>query len=204
MARIAIVGPVRSRFRAALGRLEGHQLVAQPTLAKQALDHLDADQFDLLVVMQELSDIHGLELITMLKESGQLGAATPVLLCSSLNTALNIQRAMRFGASGFLLASDGPVLITHVINSVLQGGAIFPEYEHLQLEDVRLRHALNFSPQHVAVLYGLQRGHLSESMAAWLRISNETIRRHKRYMMHKLGVSSLQELIAITREIGLT
>lgn len=204
MARIAIVGPVRSRFRAALDRLGGHQLVAQPTLARQALDQLEADQFDLLVVMQELPDIHGLELITMLRESGQLSAATPVVLCSSLNSALNIQRALRFGASGFLLINDGPVLITHVINSVLQGGAVFPEYEQLQLEDIRLRHALDFSPQQVAVLYGLQRGHLSESMAAWLRISNETIRRHRRYMMHRLGASSLEELIAITREIGLT
>jgi len=204
MARIALVGPARSRFRAALGNLEGHQLVAQPVLARSALVELQNHQIDLLVVLLELPDIHGLELAGMLKRNGQLTAETPVLVCSTLNSAMNIQRAMRYGASGFLLMKDSPDLLEHVIDAVFEGGAIFPEHPRLPLEeDRRLRDVLELSPQYIAVLHGLRCGHSPRLLADLLETSMDRIGDCKRQLMRKLKVSSLDDLIGASREIGL-
>ncbi|MHB9797636.1 response regulator [Pseudomonas sp. MT3] len=204
MARIALVGSVRSKLGASLKRLNGHQLVAQPTLARQALAELRADQFDLLVVMLELSDIHGLELLEMLRRNGQLPPSIPVLACSNLHSAMNIRRAMHFGASGLLFLNDCPALLEHIIDAVLQGGSIFPEHARLPVdEDARLHHALRFSTQQVAILHGLRHGRSSASLADFLNIPTASVSYCKRQMMRKLKAAALDDLIGISQEIGL-
>ncbi|WP_152223949.1 response regulator transcription factor [Pseudomonas sp. SCB32] len=206
MARIVIIEPSRREFIAIRRFLQacGHQCELHFKLARQALSQLKMGDCDLLVVTLELPDIHGMELVSMLRRGGQLEASTPVLVCSSLGTSLNIQRAIRTGVSGFLRMDDRPALIGRAIETVLSGGTIFPEHARLSIgDDPRLKSALVFPTHLVAVLHGLHRGNSVSSLAELLALSGASIGQHKRQLMRKLSANTLDELFRISEEIGL-
>lgn len=206
MARIVIIEPSRRDFITIRRFLQasGHQCELHFKLARQALNQLKTGDCDLLVVTLELPDIHGMELVAMLRRGGQIEATTPVLVCSSLGTSLNIQRAIRTGVSGFLLMDDRPALIGRAIETVLAGGTIFPEHARLPTgEDPRLKSALVFPTHLVAVLHGLHQGNSVSSLAELLDLSGASVGQHKRQLMRKLSAGSLDELFSICEEIGL-
>jgi len=206
MARIVFIEPSRRDFSTIRRFLldHGHQCDVHFKHARQALDSLDASDCDLLLVTLELPDIHGMELITLLRREGRLKASTPVLVCSRLGSPLNIQRAIRIGVSGFLLTDDRPTLIGKAVDAVLAGGKIFPEHERLPLKsDSRLESALSLPTHLVAVLHGLYRGCSVASLAEALALSGASIGQHKRQLMRKLSATSLDELFSISVEIGL-
>lgn len=206
MARIVLIEPSRHDFVTIRRYLldHGHQCDVHFKYARQALVGLDASDCDLLVVTLELPDIHGMELVTMLRRDGRLKPGTPVLVCSSLASPLNIQRAIRIGVSGFLLMDDRPTLLGRAVDAVLAGGKVFPEHERLPLGgDIRLESALALPTHLVAVLHGLHRGRSVASLAEVLASSGASVGQHKRQLMRKLSATSLDELFSISQEIGL-
>ncbi|MBD9679228.1 response regulator transcription factor [Pseudomonas sp. PDM18] len=206
MARIVLIEPSR-RDCVTIRRFlleHGHQCDVYFRLARQALSDMDASDCDLLVVTLELPDIHGMQLVTMLRRDGRLKPTTPVLVCSSLGSPLSIQRAIRTGVSGFLLMNDRLALIGRAVDAVLAGGKVYPEHGRLPLDgDPRLKSALVLSAHLVAILHGLHRGHSVASLAEILALSGENIGQHKRQLMRKLSASTLEELFTICEEIGL-
>ncbi|MBD9516514.1 MULTISPECIES: response regulator transcription factor [unclassified Pseudomonas] len=206
MARIVLIEPSRRDFLTLRRFLQehGHQCDVHFKYARQALSSLEASDCDLLVVTLELPDIHGMELVTMLRRDGRLKPSTPVLVCSSLGSPLNIQRAIRVGVSGFLLMDDRPTLIGRAVDAVLSGGKIFPEHERLPLvDDPRLESALGLPTHVVAVLHGLRLGRSVASLAEVLALSGASVGQHKRQLMRKLSAATLEELFSISEEIGL-
>ncbi|PJI50631.1 MAG: LuxR family transcriptional regulator [Pseudomonas sp.] len=206
MARIVLIEPSRRDF-VTLRRFlldHGHQCDVHFKYARQALSGLDASECDLLVVTLELPDIHGMELVTILRRDGRLKPTTPVLVCSRLGSPLNIQRAIRIGVSGFLLMDDRPTLIGRAVDAVLAGGKVFPEHARLPLGgDPRLDSALVLPTHLVAVLHGLHRGRSVASLAEILALSGASIGQHKRQLMRKLSATTLEELFSVSEEIGL-
>ncbi|MDU4252467.1 response regulator transcription factor [Pseudomonas sp.] len=205
MARIVLIEPSRRDFVTIRRFLldHGHQCDVHFKYARQALNSLDASNCDLLVVTLELPDIHGMELVTMLRRDGRLKPSTPVLVCSSLGSPMNIQRAIRIGVSGFLLTDDRPTLLGRAVDAVLAGGKVFPEHARLPLDDRRLESALSLPTHLVAVLHGLHHGRSVASLAEALALSGASIGQHKRQLMRKLSATSLEELFSISQEIGL-
>lgn len=206
MARIVLVEPSRRDFTALRRFLHtsGHQCDLHFKLARQALTHLKVGDCELLIVTLELPDIHGLELVTMLRRGGQLKSSTPVLVCSSLGSSLNIHHAIRTGVSGFLRADDRLSLIGRAVDAVLAGGTIFPEHRRVPVgANPRLDSALVFPTHLIAVLHGLRRGCSVASLAEHLSLSGASIGQHKRQLMRKLSANSLDDLFRISEEIGL-
>lgn len=206
MARIVLIEPSRSDFLTIRRFLldHGHQCDVHFKFARQALSSLDASDCDLLVVTLELPDIHGMELVTLLRRDGRLKPTTPVLVCSSLASPLNIQRAIRIGVSGFLLMEDRSTLIGRAVDAVLAGGKVFPEHKRLPINgNPRLESALVLPTHLVAVLHGLRGGRSVASLAQVLELSGASIGQHKRQLMRKLSAANLEELFTISEEIGL-
>ncbi|MDN6859909.1 response regulator [Pseudomonas sp. CAN2814] len=203
MARVLLVTPEGHPFDK-LHKWVGHRRVFRLGSATEALRWLKPGRCELLIVASELPGIHGLELVRMLRRQGGLAQATPVLVCSNLTSSLNIRRAIGHGASGFISLADCPELLSRVIDALLQGALIFPEYSSsLSESDARWQKALEFSTEHVAVLHGLCEGTSPASLAMLLQTTGARVNLCKRQMMRKLEVASFEDLIAICREIGL-
>ena len=67
--------------------------------AEQAIEHLENQQFDLVVTDITMPGISGLELCKMLRESHP---GTPVLIISGLQGEVYRDQALKYGARGFI------------------------------------------------------------------------------------------------------
>jgi two-component system, chemotaxis family, chemotaxis protein CheY len=93
---------VRAYVRAALedaGELDAQ--VEEAVSGVEALRLLPRQHFDLLILDINMPNIHGLELISMLRRS-EAYKDTPVLVISSESSERDKQRALELGADGFL------------------------------------------------------------------------------------------------------
>ncbi|MFV3332251.1 response regulator [Pseudomonas sp. NY15437] len=206
MPRIVFVEPSGPDFLALRRHLRagGFKETLHLKHAQQALRQLKAGECDLLVVTLDLPDIHGLELIVMLRQRGQLDPATPVMVCSHRNTSLSIHQAVRVGISGFILLGDRLPLLGGAIETLLAGGSVLPEHPPLCAEDdPRLGIAREFSSHQIAVLHGFNRGHSASSLAEIFDLPGTAIDQCKGRLMRKMSASSLDELLCICENIGL-
>jgi two-component system chemotaxis response regulator CheY len=93
---------VRTYVRAALEGAPGLDVeVHEAVSGFEALRLLPRQSFDLLILDINMPNIHGLELIAMLRRSEHY-KATPVLVISTEASERDKQRALELGADGFL------------------------------------------------------------------------------------------------------
>lgn len=93
---------VRAFVRAALEDAPELDLEIEEAVSGfEALRLLPRQRFDLLILDINMPNIHGLELISMLRRSDQY-KATPVLVISSESSERDKQRAFELGADAFL------------------------------------------------------------------------------------------------------
>jgi DNA-binding NarL/FixJ family response regulator len=115
-------------------------------------------------------------------------------------------RALRSGAVGYVLKSDGLGRIAEVLNEVAGGGSpMSPSIARRVVATFRA----DPEPQRPAltdrerdVLEALGTGHTYGSAAALLGISVDTVRQHVRKLYRKLHASSKAEAIAVAMRAG--
>src|SRR5688500_13796043 len=118
MANVLIVddsSAVRAYVRAALEDAPSLALtVVEAVSGFEALRLLPRQSFDLLILDINMPNIHGLELISMLRRSEHY-KQTPVLVISSESSERDKARAFELGADGFLAKPfDSDALLSEV------------------------------------------------------------------------------------------
>lgn len=118
MTRVLIVddsSAVRAYVRAALeAAAELDAEVEEAINGFEALRVLPRESFDLLILDINMPNIHGLELISMLRRSERY-TTTPVLVISTEASERDMQRALELGANAFLAKPfDAQALLVEV------------------------------------------------------------------------------------------
>lgn len=73
---------------------------------KEALDFLESENFDLLILDLMMPEIGGFEVLSKIKEKN---IKTPVFVASNLSQTEDINKAKSLGAVDFFIKSDTPV-----------------------------------------------------------------------------------------------
>ena len=154
---------------------------------------------DLALFDLNMPDVHGFEgLLQLRKQFPRL----PVLIVSGLEDHNIIQRALEYGAAGFVPKSAGRDAIAAAIGEVMQGSVYIPA--HINLSEtsdsqqhgndiVKRLHSL--TPQQLKVLGMLREGLLNKQIAAELSISPTTVKAHVSEILRKLGVGSRTQAV---------
>jgi two-component system chemotaxis response regulator CheY len=114
---------IRAYVRAVLEAAVPEFDVAEAISGFEALRLLPRQSFDLLILDINMPNIHGLELISMLRRSDHY-RETPVLVISSESSERDKQRALELGANGFLAKPfDSDALVLEVARLCAARGA---------------------------------------------------------------------------------
>ena len=118
MTRVLIVddsSAVRAFVRAALEATDEIEAEVEEAVSGfEALRVLPRESFDLLILDINMPNIHGLELISMLRRSERY-STTPVLVISTEASERDKQRALELGANAFLAKPfDAETLLAEV------------------------------------------------------------------------------------------
>jgi two-component system, chemotaxis family, chemotaxis protein CheY len=114
---------VRAYVRAALeGEPAFDVEVSEAVSGFEALRLLPRHDFDLLILDINMPNIHGLELISMLRRSDRY-RATPVLVISSEASERDKQRALELGADAFLAKPFESEALLSEVSRLFQPGS---------------------------------------------------------------------------------
>jgi DNA-binding NarL/FixJ family response regulator len=136
-----------------------------------------------------------------------------VIVLTTFDTDENVLRALRAGASGFLLKDSPPAQITEAIRRVAAGDPILsPKITRRLMDRVatesganeRARAALaSLSPREQDVVLSVAQGRPNAEIAAVLHMSVPTVKAHISHILTKLALGNRTQIALLAHDAGL-
>jgi DNA-binding NarL/FixJ family response regulator len=174
------------------------ELVAEASTGREGIERFRQHQPDITLMDLRLPDISGIEAMAAIRAES---ADARVIILTTFEGDVEIQRALEAGARGYLLKSMPPKELLDGIRQVHAGKKRIPPEivaqlaEHLSDETLTTRE--------VEVLRQVAGGNRNRDIAEHLFISEETVKVHVKHVMDKLGASDRTEAVAIAIRRGI-
>ncbi|GAA2188333.1 response regulator transcription factor [Micromonospora lupini] len=198
---------VRHGFRMVLSTQPDLTVVGEASNGNAAWDLVRRLHPAVLLADIRMPGIDGLELVRRIAATSDL--ATKVIVVTTFNEDEYVTRALRDGASGFLLKTSAPGLLVEAVRAALVGSALIsPEVTVRLLERLRAgRETLQpdppLTPRERDVAKLVARGLSNDEIGATLHIAPGTIKTHVSHISTKLGNVTRVRIAAWAWESGL-
>jgi DNA-binding NarL/FixJ family response regulator len=130
----------------------------------------------------------------------------PVIVVSAMEDATTIQRAMDYGASGFVPKSAPITHIGEAIKTVMDGNVWLPSTTGPAVPgdgDMAARVA-GLTPQQLRVLAGIAEGKLNKQIAYEMGVVETTVKAHVTVILRRLGVVSRTQAAIVASKLALS
>lgn len=202
---------VRAGFRALLDAEPDLEVVAEAAGGRELLERLREQAVDVVLMDIRMPDGDGLWATEQIAAEPAL-AGVRVVIVTTFELDEYVARAVRAGASGFLVKDTEPVDLIRAVRVVAAGEALLsPGVTRRLLErlssglreapDTALLDALTEREREVLALVGL--GLTNEEIAARLVLSPLTAKTHVSRIMSKLHARDRVHLVVLAYETGL-
>jgi DNA-binding NarL/FixJ family response regulator len=200
---------VREGLRMMLDADEGIEVVGEAADGRQALAEARRLDPDVLVMDVRMPELDGIEATARLVGSG---ARTRVLVVTTFDLDEYVYRALKAGASGFLLKDATREQLVGAVRTVAAGEALLaPAITRRLIEDFCRgpepgglpTAAADLSERELEVLRLLARGLSNAEIAAELFLSEATVKSHVARVLSKLGLRDRVQIVVFAYESGL-
>jgi len=167
-------------------------LVAQASNAQEAIQEYRKHRPDVTLMDLRLPDKSGID--AMIAVRAEFPEARVIVL-TTFEGDVEIQRALEAGARGYMLKSMPPKELVEVIRQVHAGKKRIPAQlaaqlaEHMSDQDLTARE--------IEVLNQIAGGNRNRDIAEKLLITEETVKVHIKHIMDKLGANDRTQAVAI-------
>jgi DNA-binding NarL/FixJ family response regulator len=173
-------------------------LVADASSGKEALLKFREHRPDITLMDLRLPDLSGID--AMIAIHAEFADARIIML-TTFEGDVEIQRAMEAGARGYMLKSMPPRELVDVIRQVHAGKKRVPAEVASQLAEHLSDEAL--TAREIDVLRHVAGGNRNRDIAGRLFISEETVKVHVKHIMEKLGANDRTQAVAIAVRRGI-
>jgi DNA-binding NarL/FixJ family response regulator len=173
-------------------------LVGAASSGAEAIDAFRSLRPDVTLMDLNLPDQGGIEVMTAIREEFP---EARVIILTTFERDVEIQRALKAGARGYLLKSMPPEKILEMIRQVHAGKKpVLPEIasqlaEHISDEQLTSRE--------IDVLRQVIEGNRNRDIAERLFLSEHTVKTHLKHILGKLGASDRTHAITIAARRGI-
>jgi DNA-binding NarL/FixJ family response regulator len=179
---------VRAGLSALLINLPGITLVRSSGDAREILQHLAADEPDVIVADIRMPGMTGIELTAALRASRN---KLPVLLLTTFEDPSLFLAARKAGAQGFLLKDTSPDILLEAIVTLQQGGTLFEPKATTSLGDnIKMPSdstaEFDLSPRDIEILRLMAGGYANKEIAAALHLAEGTVKNYVSSILTKL------------------
>ncbi|SMH36104.1 response regulator [Azospirillum agricola] len=189
------------------------QTIGQAMAGAEILEVSRFDQIKPVLEAGEAADVILLDL-HMPGMSGLIGLmmlraehpAIPVIVVSASEDPVTIQRAIDYGASGFVPKSAPNTQIVEAINAVLEGELWLPVISGGHDADAPdpAQRAATLTPQQLRVLAGIAEGKLNKQIAYEMNVAETTVKAHVTTILRKLGVLTRTQAAVLASQLALS
>ncbi len=173
-------------------------MVAQASTGREAIQRFREHRPDVTLMDLRLPDISGIDALSGIR--AEFPDARIVVL-TTFEGDVEIQRALAAGARGYVLKSMPPRELADVIRQVHAGKKRIPSDVAARLAEHYADDAL--TPREVEVLHHVAGGNRNRDIAGRLSISEETVKVHIKHIMEKLGAQDRTEAVTIAVRRGI-
>ncbi len=189
---------LREGIAAVINSQSDMQLVADAANAQDAILQFRKNRPDVTLMDLRLPDMSGVDTTIAIRKEFP---SARIILLTTFEGDVDIQRALEAGARGYLLKSTPPKELLEVIREVHAGKKRIPSQiaaqlaEHLSDEDLTARE--------IEVLRQIAEGNRNRDIGEKLFITEETVKVHVKHIMEKLGASDRTQAVAIAIRRGI-
>ncbi len=189
-------------LREGIATIMSHQpdmvLVAQAASGKDAIRQYREHNPDVTLMDLRLPDISGIDALIAIRSEFP---DARIIILTTFEGDVEIQRALEAGARGYLLKNMPPSELVQVIRQVHAGKKRLPPELAAQLAEHMADESL--TAREVEVLKQVADGNRNRDIAEHLFISEETVKVHVKHIMDKLGAKDRTQAISIAVRRGI-
>jgi len=196
---------VRSGIRMLLSRFTGFEVVGEAANGREAIRQAEALHPDVVLMDLTMPDLNGFDATA---EITRLLPETRVLVVSMHAHEEYVTRALRSGASGYVVKEAGGDELARAVRSVAAGETyVSPELGAAEVlangEGRALERYDRLTPRHREVLQLVAEGYTTREIAERLGISVKTVEAHRSEIMRRLGIHELAGLVRFAVRLGI-
>jgi DNA-binding NarL/FixJ family response regulator len=173
-------------------------LVADAASGSEALQKFREHRPDVTLMDLRLPDVSGIDAMIAIRTEF---AEARIIMLTTFEGDVEIQRALEAGARGYMLKSMPPRELVEVIRQVHLGKKRVPAEVASNLAEHLSDEAL--TAREIDVLRHIAEGNRNRDIAERLFISEETVKVHVKHIMEKLRASDRTEAVAIAVRRGI-
>ena len=189
---------LREGLAAIINNEEDMQLVGQAANAHEAVAEYRRHQPDVTLMDLRLPGKSGIDALVAVREEFP---EARVIMLTTFEGDVEIQRALEAGARGYILKSMPPKELVEVIRQVHAGKKRIPSQVAAQLAEHLSEDPL--TTREIEVLSQIAGGNRNRDIAEKLFITEETVKVHIKHIMEKLGASDRTQAVAIGLRRGI-
>lgn len=173
-------------------------LVGAAANGKEAIEAFRTLKPDVVLLDLQLPDLNGIEVLIAIRSEFPNAR---IIILTTFERDVEVQRALKAGAQGYLLKSSPPRQMLDTIRQV-HGGRKSVAHE---VADELATHMgeESLSDREVEVLRHVAEGNRNRDIAKRLFIAEETVKVHLKHIMGKLGASDRTQSVTIAARRGI-
>lgn len=177
---------------------EGMALAAEAANGREAISLFRQHQPDVTLMDLRLPDMSGIDVLIAIRSEFP---EARVLVLTTAEGDVVIQRALQAGARGYMLKSTPPGELLAAIREVHAGRKRIPPEIAAHLAEHRSDETL--TARELDVLHGLAGGNRNRDIAEQLFITEETVKVHVKHILEKLRAKDRTDAVAIAARRGI-
>ncbi len=198
---------VRAGIRSLIQALPGIQVVAEAGDGREALTLIEMHQPDVALLDIAMPGLNGLEVAAQVADNYPF---VRVMILSMHATEEYVLRALRAGASGYLLKDADTAELELAISAVTRGETyLSPAVSKHVTEYIRRvgeeAHSTleRLTPRQREVLQLVAEGHTTQEIARMMNLSTKTVETHRTQLMERLDIHDIAGLVRYAVREGL-
>jgi DNA-binding NarL/FixJ family response regulator len=205
---------VRAGFHALLTSLEGVEVVAEASDGRQALQLVEANRPDLVLMDISMPELNGLDAVE--KITRDYPQVRVIILSMHANEEY-VLHALQAGAAGYLLKDAGIAELELAVRSVARGETyLSPPVSRSVIDDYLRRLGstvepggpppgpeAKLTPRQREVLQLIAEGRTTQEIAKRLNVGVKTVETHRAQLMERLDIHDVAGLVRYAIRIGL-
>jgi DNA-binding NarL/FixJ family response regulator len=173
-------------------------LIAVASSGREGIQSYREHQPDVALMDLRLPDLSGIDALIAIRSEFP---EARIIMLTTFNGDVDIQRSLKAGAYGYVLKSTARRELLEAIRKVHSGKKTVPPEVAAQLADHLGGGVL--SEREIGVLRQIAGGNRNKDIADRLFISEETVKVHIKHIMEKLGASDRTQAMAIAVRRGI-
>ena len=173
-------------------------MVAQASTGREAIQLFRQHRPDVTLMDLRMSDVSGIDAMSAILAEF---ADARIVMLTTFEGDVDIQRSLAAGARGYLLKNMPPKELVEAVRQVHAGRKRIPQEVAAQLAEHIADEAL--TQREIEVHQQVTGGNRNREIAEHLAISEETVKVHVKHIMEKLGASDRTAAVAIAVRRGI-